>query len=69
MAKRVENRARQQNYQARKLAAGLCPRCGNEARDMNTKTGKPYHYGHRCRALANEETAARMRVRRATGKA
>lgn len=68
-AKRVENRSRQANYQRRRKAAGICPRCGNEPLDINQRTGKHYSSGPRCRRAWNDLQAAKMRRRRAAGRA
>lgn len=63
--KRVEARSRQANWQQTKLAEGLCPRCGQERRGFNPRTGKSYALGPVCRAAKAETQKALMRRRRA----
>lgn len=63
----VEDRCRQRNWQLRKVAEGLCPRCGDERRDLNPRTGKPYAYCPQCRPVVAAEMKAQMARRRAAG--
>lgn len=63
----VEARSRQQNWQLRKVAEGLCPRCGEGPRDRNPRTGKPYAYCPQCRPVVAAEMKALMARRRARG--
>jgi len=66
--RKVEDRSRQQNYQIRKVEEGLCPRCGQEKRDINPKTGAPFAFGPACRRKVNEESKLRMQRYRANQK-
>ena len=63
----VEARSRQQNWQLRKVAEGLCPRCGDGTRDRNPRTGKPYAYCPQCRPVVAAEMKVLMARRRAKG--
>lgn len=63
--KSVEKRSRQANWQRKQKAIGLCPRCGDPC-DFNQKTGKPYYYDAKCRALINPGKARLMKSRRAS---
>lgn len=67
--KGADQRARQANWQAIRLAQGICPRCGGERLDFNPRTGKAYALGPRCRALKADTQKRLMSARRAAGQA
>lgn len=52
------------NWRERKRAEGLCPRCGDEGRGYNPRTGKPFKLGPRCRAKEAASQKLLMRRRR-----
>ena len=66
--KRVEKRSTQRNWQLVQAAAGLCPGCGQERRDINPRTGKPYKLGPLCRQNWNALQKRLMKERRAAGR-
>lgn len=62
--KQVEIRSSQANWQRRKHAEGLCPRCGQEKLDFNKRSGKPYSKCFQCRQKWNLLQAEIMKKRR-----
>ena len=65
--KPVEKRSWQRNWQLIQSAEGMCPGCGNEKLDINSRTGKPYKLGPICRKKWNELQKQLMRDRRRAG--
>jgi len=64
----VEQRCDQQRWAERKLAEGLCRRCGHGKRDLNPHTGKPYLHCPACRQTVAAESKLRQARLRAAGR-
>lgn len=66
--KSVTERSPQANYQRRKRAAGLCPRCGSGQPAFNAARGKPFGLCPPCLEAKRLTQRLLMRRRAAAGK-